>query len=64
MKDINKSYFTTKSKVFAYSILFITDKQFYKFKKDNETIYSFELNNNEKEEFYNKLKKIQQIKFS
>jgi hypothetical protein len=64
MKNQDKSYFTTKSKVFAISIQFITDKRYYKFEKDNEIIYSFEINNIEKSKFYEKLKRLQEIKFS
>lgn len=64
MKDNNKNYFTTKSKAFAYAIQFVTDKQYYKFTKDEQITYSFEINNEEKDVFYNKLKSLQNIKFS
>lgn len=65
MKDINKIYFKTRSKIFAISIQFVTNKQYYKFtNEDKETVYSFEILKNEQEEFYNKLNKLQEIKFS
>jgi hypothetical protein len=64
MKNNNKSYFTSKSKVFAYAIQFVTDKQYYKFTKDEEIIYSFEIYDIEKDNFYNKIKQLQDIKFS
>jgi hypothetical protein len=66
MKNINVSYFTTKSKIFAIAIQFITDKRYYKFtnQDDNSITYSFEINNDEKDNFYKKLKQLQDIKFS
>ncbi|MDP4146628.1 MAG: hypothetical protein Q8936_19490 [Bacillota bacterium] len=60
----DKSYFTSKSKVFAYAIQFVTDKQYYKFTKDGKIIYSFEINDDEKEKFYNKLRQLENVKFS
>lgn len=60
----NKSYFTTKSFSFCIAIQFVTDKEYYKFTKDGKTIYSFEIYDNEKDNFYNKLKQLQYIKFS
>lgn len=60
MKE-DKLYFTTRSKTFAYSIQYITNQNFYKFQNDkNETIYSFEVTEN----FYNKINKLNEIKFS
>lgn len=60
MED-NKTYFTTRSKTFAYSIQYITNQNYYKFQNDNnETIYSFEIT----DDFYNKIKKLNNIKFS
>lgn len=64
MKNNNKSYFTTKSFSFCIAIQFVTDKQYYKFTKNEEIIYSFEIYDSEKDIFYNKLKKLQDIKFS
>ena len=52
MKDSTKTYFKTKSKSYAYAIQYITGKYFYKFDGEGEfknyTIYSFEINENEK----------------
>ena len=67
MKDSTKTYFKTKSKSYAYAIQYITGKYFYKFDGEGEfknyTIYSFEINENEKEEFYIKLRKLDKIKY-
>ena len=58
---MNNKYFTTKSKTFAYSIQYITGQNYYKFQNENkETIYSFEINDN----FYEKINKLNDIKFS
>jgi hypothetical protein len=60
MNDNNK-YFQTKSKVFAYAIQYITNQNYYKFQDNkNITIYSFEINDN----FYEKINKLNDIKFS
>lgn len=60
-----KSYFTTKSYVFCMAIQFVTEKEYYKFTNENkETIYSFEILSEEKKSFYNKLKMLENIKFS
>ena len=58
-------FFSSRSKTFAYSIQYITNKNFFKFQnEDKETIYSFEVKKEESEEFYEKIKKLNDIKFS
>jgi hypothetical protein len=64
MKNNNKSYFTTRSFSFCIAIQFVTNKQYYKFSKNNELVYSFEIDENEKDNFYKKLKELENIKFS
>lgn len=60
MKD-NDKYFQTKSKTFCMAIQYVTNQNFFKFQNDiNETIYSFEITNN----FYDKINKLNEIKFS
>lgn len=57
----NDKYFQSKSKTFALAIQYVTNQNYYKFQNDNnETIYSFETS----EEFYDKVKKLNDIKFS
>ena len=65
---MNKKYFTVSNNEYlACAIQYITGKYFYKFDGEGEfknyTIYSFEINENEKEEFYIKLRKLDKIKF-
>jgi hypothetical protein len=58
MKD---KYFRTKSKTFALAIQYVTNRNFYKFKDENEcVIYSFEAD----DELYKKIKQLNNIKFS
>lgn len=60
MKE-NSKYFTTRSFCFCMAIQYITNQNFYKFQNDiNETIYSFEITDN----FYEKINKLNEIKFS
>ena len=62
-----KKYFTTKSKTLAMALNYL-NYSYYKFedKKDNNiTIYSFELKDeNFAKEFYEKLDKLNDIKFN
>lgn len=58
-----RKYFTTRSKTYAYSIQYITGKNFFKFQKDGDVIYSFEITELDKD-FYKKLNKLNNIKFS
>ncbi|MFR2887398.1 MAG: hypothetical protein ACLTDM_04255 [Clostridium butyricum] len=58
-----KKYFTTRSKTYAYSIQYVTGKAFYKFQNENDIIYSFEIENTDKE-FYKKINKLNNIRFS
>lgn len=58
---MDNKYFTTKSKVFANAIQYVTNLSYYKFQNENdETIYSFQVN----EGFYKKIEKLNDIKFS
>lgn len=61
---MDKIYWQTKSKVFAYAIQFITNKKFYKFTDKEESTYSFEVNQYEKKEFFNKIKELEKIKYN
>ncbi len=55
-----EKYFKTHSKVLAYSILYVTGRNFYKFnEEDGRIIYSFQAD----EEFYRKLKLLDDIRF-
>lgn len=57
---MNKEYFTTKSKTYAYAIQYVTNLSFYKFNDDiGNVIYSFKIN----DMFYDKLKRLNNIKF-
>lgn len=61
---MNKIYWKTKSKVFAYAVQFVTDKRFYKFSNDNgDIIYSFELLEDNKDDFYEKVQSLESIKY-
>lgn len=63
MKD--KTYFKTKSKTYALAIQYVTNKRFYKFndEEDNSVIYSFELSRQEKDKFYEKVNKLDLLRF-
>ena len=62
--NMDKIYWQTKSKVFAYAVQFITNKKFFKFNDNGkEIIYSFEINNSEKKDFFNKIKELEKIKY-
>ena len=50
------NYFKTYSKTFALAIQYVTNKRFYKFDTDNGTLYSFEISENDKDRFYEKVK--------
>ena len=64
MNKMDKTYWKTKSKVFAYAVQFITNKQFYKFNDENDNIiYSFELLEGEKTSFFNRIKKLEELKY-
>lgn len=57
----NDKYMNTKSKTYAHAIQYVTNQNYYKFQNDkNETIYSFEVT----EDFYEKINKLNKIKFS
>lgn len=58
---MEEKYFRTKSKSFAYAIQYITNQRFYKFQDENNiTYYSFVITN----DFYNKIKALNNIKFN
>ena len=62
---MNKIYWKTKSKVFAYAVQFVTNKKFFKFNDNiDNTIYSFEINEYEKQYFYNKIKELGKLKYN
>lgn len=62
---MNKIYWKTKSKVFAYAVQFVTNKKFFKFNDNiDNTIYSFEINEYEKQDFYNKIKELEKLKYN
>lgn len=59
-----KKYFTTKSKTLAMALNYL-NYSYYKFNDGDIVIYSFELKNERyANEFYNKLNKLNDIKFS
>ena len=61
---MNNIYWKTKSKVFAYAIQFVTNKKFFKFNdKVGNIVYSFEVLEYEKENFFNKIKELEEIKY-
>lgn len=58
------NYFKTYSKTFALAIQYVTNKRFYKFDTDNGTLYSFEISENDKDRFYEKVKKLEDLRFN
>ena len=61
----DKIYWKTKSKVLAYAVQYVTNKKFYKFNNDNEIIiYSFEISEDGKDDFYNKINLLDKIKYN
>ena len=58
-------YYTTIYKVQAYATQFVTNYNFYKFNDDlGNTVYSFQIPKIYAKDFFNKINKLNKIKFN